>query len=254
MRKYGNPPFTVALLHGGPGGPGGMAPVARGLANTVGVLEPFQTQNSLQGQIDECRDQIIASGSPPVTLIGSSWGAMLALFVAAKYPEIVRKLILIGCGTFDAKNSAKVEAKRRKRLSKEKLLRYEALLKDHEKRFKELPELFFDTDVYDPLTTNLEIVDIQYEIFSRVWPDFVSLREQEGLLSKEFSKIIAPTVVIHGDYDPHPIEGIRPFLEGCLKKVHFHILPKCGHYPWIERHAKKVFFDLLIEELNVTGE
>ena len=29
LRKYGKPPFNVAVIHGGPGVPGEMAPVAR---------------------------------------------------------------------------------------------------------------------------------------------------------------------------------------------------------------------------------
>ncbi len=43
IRKYGNPPFSVAVIHGGPGAPGEMAPVARELSSRWGVLEPLQT-------------------------------------------------------------------------------------------------------------------------------------------------------------------------------------------------------------------
>ena len=43
LRTYGMPPFDVAVLHGGPGTAGGMAPLARELALRHGVLEPLQT-------------------------------------------------------------------------------------------------------------------------------------------------------------------------------------------------------------------
>ncbi len=47
LRKYGNPPFIAALIHGGPGSPGEMAPVARELSTGRGILEPLQTAATL---------------------------------------------------------------------------------------------------------------------------------------------------------------------------------------------------------------
>ena len=38
FRQYGKPPYTVAVVHGGPGMPGHIAPVARDLARDCGVL------------------------------------------------------------------------------------------------------------------------------------------------------------------------------------------------------------------------
>lgn len=44
LRTYGQAPFKGAVLHGGPGAPGEMAPVAKELARFCGVLEPLQTK------------------------------------------------------------------------------------------------------------------------------------------------------------------------------------------------------------------
>lgn len=49
LRIYGQSPFTLAVIHGGPGAGGEMAPVARELASARGVLEPIQTATSLEG-------------------------------------------------------------------------------------------------------------------------------------------------------------------------------------------------------------
>ena len=68
VRKYGEPPFTVAVLHGGPGAPGYMAPVARELAQTVGVLEPLQSRQSLDEQVEELKDQLVENADGPATL------------------------------------------------------------------------------------------------------------------------------------------------------------------------------------------
>ena len=55
VRTYGKAPFTVAVIHGGSGAAGEMAPVARELAYDWGVLEPIQTATSLHGQVEELR-------------------------------------------------------------------------------------------------------------------------------------------------------------------------------------------------------
>src|SRR5258708_29599404 len=103
LRIYGQSPFTVAVLHGGPGAPGTMAPVARELATEWGVLEPLQTADSLDGQVEELRAVLDEHADLPVTLIGSYWRAMLGYIVAARYPAHVRKLILVGTGLCEAR-------------------------------------------------------------------------------------------------------------------------------------------------------
>lgn len=55
LRKYGNAPFNVALVHGGPGAGGEMAPIARELEAIYGVLETIQTAVSLEEQVEELK-------------------------------------------------------------------------------------------------------------------------------------------------------------------------------------------------------
>lgn len=237
-----------------------MAPVARELARATGVLEPLQTEDTLQGQIDELRDQLPAHAALPVVLIGSSWGAVLALFLAARHTGMVAKLILVGSAVFDAASSAKIEDRRLARLTEENRRRYRniremlkrAAAGDRNHLMMEWGRLLDESDTYDPITRDLEVMEVQYDVHTSVWADFVALRDRPGYLKNEFRKIDQPTVVIHGEYDPHPLEGIRPFLEDCLGTVRFYILPECGHYPWIERHARTRFFDILRDEIGPT--
>lgn len=90
IHKYGNPPFTVAVIHGGPGAVGEMEPVARALSSSFGVLEPWQTANTVDGQVEELRESLECYTDDPCTLIGHSWGAWLAFLLAAKYPMLVQ--------------------------------------------------------------------------------------------------------------------------------------------------------------------
>jgi hypothetical protein len=47
LRKHGKQPFLVVVIHGGPGAPGEMYPVARRLSKTTGVLESLQSKSSI---------------------------------------------------------------------------------------------------------------------------------------------------------------------------------------------------------------
>jgi len=256
-RIYGQEPFNVAVLHGGPGAPGYMAPVARELSKSVGVIEPLQSEDSLHDQITELSKQLTEHTNSPIILIGSSWGAVLALFLAAREKQLVSKLILVGPAVFDKESSSKIEGIRLNRFSDKQRYRYNEIIKtmetasskEKESLFNEWGEILNSSDMFDSTTTDLEVIETQPDLFKKVWSDFVSLRDQPDLLKTEFAKIVAPVTVIHGEYDPHPIEGIRPFLESCIKNIDFYTLSQCGHYPWIERHAKDKFYEILRLEL-----
>ncbi len=107
LRKYGKAPFGVAVVHGGPGAGGEMAPVARELATDMGILEPIQTAVSLEGQVEELKTVLENNGDLPVTLVGFSWGAWLSFIVAARYPAIIKKVILVGSGPYGEMYAAK---------------------------------------------------------------------------------------------------------------------------------------------------
>ncbi len=72
---------------------------------------------------------------------------------------------------------------------------------------------------------------------------------QTGKLLDIVAKIRCPVVAIHGDYDPHPAEGVRGPLSSILKDFRLILLEKCGHKPWIEREAKETFYEILNKEL-----
>jgi pimeloyl-ACP methyl ester carboxylesterase len=257
VRTYGRAPFAVAVLHGGPGAPGYMAPVARELAASFGALEPLQTRDSLTGQIEELSEQLANHADLPATVIGHSWGAILSLFLAAEHKQLVKKLILVGSGVFDARMSAKIAARRRELLTREQLQRLDQIeralkdetLENRNKLFAEWGSVLSAADMYDPIEAKDETLEVQAELHQKVWSEYELLRDRPGELHRRFSTVEVPALVIHGQQDPHPLEGIRPFLESCLSDVRFEILPYCGHYPWLERQARRRFFELIRREL-----
>ena len=256
LRTYGVPPFKVAVLHGGPGAPGQMAPVARRLSSRRGVLEPLQTKHSIDGQVEELRLILEANSLIPVTLIGFSWGAMLGFIFTAKHQIYVNKLILVGSGVYDNNSVEEIQEKRLSRLEEGE--RQEALrlimalsspaARDKNRLLGRLGKLLTKADTFDPLTLETEVLDIQYDIFSSVWKEVVDLRER-GIFLKLGNDIECPVVAIHGDYDPHPAEAINRSLLSVLRDFKFVLLKNCGHVPWIEKEAQKIFYEVLEREL-----
>jgi pimeloyl-ACP methyl ester carboxylesterase len=256
-RTYGKAPFNVAVIHGGPGAAGEMAPVARELSSDWGVLEPLQTEASVEGQIQELRTILERNADLPIFLIGFSWGAWLSYMVTALYPSLVRKLILVGSGPFEEKYASGIEKTRLGRLSAEERKEIEYLYeilddptaRDKKKAFSRFGALFSKADAYDPITD--ESVPIEYEpdIFQSVWTEAAKLR-RNGELLQLGKHIECPVVAIHGDYDPHPAEGVRRPLSSILKNFRFILLQHCGHKPWIERQVKDEFYKILKEELH----
>jgi pimeloyl-ACP methyl ester carboxylesterase len=255
FRKYGKTPFSVAVIHGGPGAGGEMAPVARELASGCGVLEPIQTATSLKGQLEELKTVLEKNADLPVILIGFSWGAWLSFIFAAKNHEFVKKLILIGSGPYEEKYAAEIFKTRLKRLSKMERTEAESLMevlknpthKSRKSNFIRLGALFSKTDTYAPAAGECEPIDFRADIFHSVWKDGAELRKS-GRLLEIVRHIRCPVVAIHGDYDPHPAKGVQKPLNALLKNFQFIMLRRCGHKPWVEREAKEEFFRILKKE------
>ncbi len=251
-RFYGKSPYTVVVLHGGPGAQGSMGYVAQALGKTYGVLEPMQHAHTVQGQVDELHGAISVNTNEPITLIGSSWGAWLGWWYAAQHPEHVKRLILVGSGPFEAHYAQGMDATRYSRLTPDEQDEVQALqaqfndpdLTDKTMLFARFGELFGKADTFDPISLDSPPTELDMDAFNTVWPEAASMRKNGELLA-DAGKIQLPVVAIHGDYDPHPWQGVKEPLSNKLNDFTFHLLTNCGHEPWKEREAQKEFFQLL---------
>jgi pimeloyl-ACP methyl ester carboxylesterase len=249
LRTYGNPPFSVALVHGG-----------RRLSDRFGVLEPIQTATSLPGQVTELSAMLKDFTTTPLTLLGYSWGAWLSWMVAAQYPGLVRKLILVSSGPFEEQYVAILKQNREMRLTQAESLEFARLVEqlaspdtpEKDDLLAGLGLLADKTDMYDPLPVDVQPddeVELNGRIFHSVWNEADEMR-RTGRLLELAEKIACPVVAIHGDYDPHPAEGVRLPLAARLKDFKFILLEHCGHTPWHERQAQLRFYQHLYGELE----
>jgi pimeloyl-ACP methyl ester carboxylesterase len=234
-----------------------MAPVARELSADWSVLEPLQTAASLEGQVEELREILEKHAELPVTLVGSSWGAMLSYLSAARYPALVKKVILIGSAVFEERYAANIQETRLNRLCEKERVEVHSLIEslndpsvmDKSVPLARLGALFTKADAYNPLTLDSEVFEVKYHIHKNVWDEAQDLR-RSGKLLELGKQIQCPVMAIHGDYDPHPPEGIQKPLSAVIKSFRFILLENCGHLPWIEMEARDKFYELLREELR----
>lgn len=117
---------------------------------------------------------------------------------------------------------------------------------------KKLGEFVAKTDNYYTFnipTDESDFIQADGELYGSIWNEAAAMRES-GELLEQASRITCPVVAIHGDYDPHPADGVKLPLEGRLPDFTFYLLEKCGHSPWKERYATKRFYEILKEEIT----
>ncbi|MTI68002.1 MAG: alpha/beta hydrolase [Firmicutes bacterium] len=256
LRIYGDKPYEVLVIHGGPGAPGSVAPVARVLSKKFGVIEPFQTEDSIEGQINELVTVIKKNCNKPITLIGHSWGAWLSYIFASIYSKYVKKLILVSSGPFETKYIDTLNRTRFNRFSEEEKRKvkelgetfYNSDTKNLTKVFKKLGSIMTKVDSYKPIAYEDEIVKYQPKIFMKIMSEISKLRENGELLDMG-KNIECPVILIHGDYDPHPYCGVKKPLSRVIENYNFNLLDKCGHNPWNELYAKDKFYEILFNEI-----
>lgn len=256
-RTHGNAPFNVAVVHGGLGATGEMEPVAAALSSRFGVLEPWQTADTVDGQIEQLKESLESYATGPCTFIGHSWGAWLSFMLAAKYPMLVRKLILVGSAPFEQRFAQDIPETRRNRLGEADQITVDKLIEtlsmpqspEQPEVLSKLGEMISRADAFDPLP-HIDTVTPNAEVFERVWPEAEQLR-RTGALVEMGSQIRCPVVAIHGAYDPHPVDGVRDPLSKPLSDFRMIVLERCGHTPWIERQACDDFYAILNKELEL---
>ena len=190
--------------------------------------------------IDSFRDFMDAIGVEKATLIGNSMGGGLAWSVAARFPERVKKLMLIDCIPPDVLNQVRNDS-------------FRALVAV--KRFPFLLYLVFANRnrdsirwilqecVTDKTLITPETVDRHYQL-SRIqgttWSLYSTFRNAKVALKlKEYlSRIDRPTLLIWGEEDllfpPSVGEGLQRAIAGSTLQV----IEKSGHIPMWETPDK----------------
>jgi pimeloyl-ACP methyl ester carboxylesterase len=148
---------------------------------------------------------------------------MLGLSFAARHPERVAKLVLVGCGTYDEVARA---------------------------QFRDNVAAGLGAyDAISELDDGAAALPFDESGHTETWQDVLRL-QREGSEPQMFSRIAARVLMIHGAQDPHPGPATRDLLRQHIPGLEYVELGRCGHEPWRERHAAEPFLTALGEWLE----
>jgi proline iminopeptidase len=168
-------------------------------------------------------------------LLGYSWGGLLALLYATEFPPHVARLALVSPAPAwrvardeferryaERNNAPALEAERR-------MLRESGLREQDPVAYRQrLFELSVTAYFYDPTRVRqLTPFRVTGRTQSEVWD---SLGDFD--LRPSLRRLDIPAVVLHGDHDVIPVEASRELADAF--DAPFHLLPNCGHVPYIE--------------------
>jgi len=176
------------------------------------------------------------------SLLGHSWGGMLAMAYATQHSGRLDNLVLIGTGgptlefmgPFGDTLAGRATPEERAALAKwnepatmaadpdrarqEQLrIRFPAYFYDREKAAAAWPA--FATVPYAPATFRTLMTDLQREKFD---------------LRAGLAQVRCRTLVVHGRQDPIPASVVYEIREA-MPQLELRFLEKCGHFPWIEQ-------------------
>jgi len=253
IRFHGDHGPPVITLHGGPGAFGGAVRLAQGLSREFRVVEPWQRPSgeiplTVAVHIEDLHNLILSllNGEKPA-LVGSSWGAMLALAYAAQYSDSINATVLVGCGTFDKASRDVIVQRRRQRITD-----YISKHPEHEADLQldmgeQMMKWHSMTDAYEPSADNNELPDSEpfdMQGHTETWQDMVRCQEA-GVYPQSFASVMVPAIMLHGADDPHPGGMTRDTLSQYMPHLEYHEFPRCGHDPEIEKYAKDDFFAMM---------
>lgn len=180
-----------------------------------------------------------------VTLIGHSWGGMLAMEYTSKYPERVKNLILLGTGGPTGKFYAYFSDNITMRLDEDDLIEKAVLDSLKRNNLKAVwPGYFFNRK--RGLETR-EIIDFkkllgQEGIYSFVFKNYLANEEERINRLRNYT---GPVRIIQGRQDPVGESTVYEIKE-ILPQSQIYFIERCGHFPWFENQDQKAeFFDQL---------
>jgi len=254
VRLYGEAPYKIVLVHGGPGAIGSLKGFASELniVSQVGVVEAIQSKYTITELIDELYGQIRNNCTEKVSLIGHSWGAWLVALFAEKYPHLIERIILVGSGPLEDKYVAEIGTRRFENLSEEDSAIFQRLINNQttDEDMAQIPKVFEKSDNYCLEDKDMHKADkTDSQMHNIIWEEATKLRSNGQLLAA-FKRIKNKIVLIQGETDPHPASGITIPLQENGVDCETYILEKCGHSPFMEKYAKEDFYKILLEVIS----
>jgi proline iminopeptidase len=219
----------------------------RGRGKSAANVQPAAV--SIQSEMDDLEALRVFFRLESVALLGHSWGGLLAMEYALRYPERVSRLILLNtapashddCVLFvqerDANDPDAVEQLRalesRPGFAEGDDLEARAVYyRVYFRSTVRSPELL------DGLIENLRVGWTKESVLNaraigdRLWHE--TYESSEYNLLPALTELRIPTLVLHGDYDFVPVACAAHIAEA-IPETRLVVLQDCGHFSYIER-------------------
>jgi proline iminopeptidase len=248
-RTVGSGP-AVVVLHGGPGAHhdyllphfdalaqgrkllyydqrgGGRSPVERDVA--VGWREHVGDLDALIAHWDLA----------PATVLGYSWGGLLALLHAATYPERVGRLALVSPAPASPEHRAEFQRRFAERMAHPHVAGARAELQQSDLRQRdpgEYRQRAFELSVAGYFKDPSHAQDLTpFRVTGRTQQAVWESVAQSDLRTEltELCDLSIPALVVHGRHDPIPLETAE-HVAGCLG-ARLEVFEEAGHVPYVE--------------------
>lgn len=176
-------------------------------------------------------------------ILGQSYGGVIALSYAVKYPEQMGSLLLLESSTVDEESDRIFDNNLNTRLTEKESEKLADLLIRLEKTsskariMKEYFEILFRVYFYnEELRSQLDLTYLTNEMVQKIFITGDNLKARPNLF-EYINQIDCPTLIIHGDYDPIPVEGMKK-IHTIINNSQLTVLNDCGHFAHIEKTEK----------------
>lgn len=184
----------------------------------------------------------------PATLLGYSWGALLALLYAATHPDRVGRLALVSPAPLDPEHRAEFQRRFAERMADAKVraarqaLQRSGLRERDEAAYRKRAfELSVAGYFKDPeRARDLTPFRVTGRTQQAVWESLGALDLSAEL--EELCELSIPALVIHGRHDPIPMDAAEEVAD-CLC-AQLELLDDAGHVPYVEE------FDAFVSALD----
>lgn len=240
--------IPILFLHGGPGGEHRyFLPHLEGLSDTFELIfydqrgcgqsdEDTNQNYSIDKEIETLEELRLSLGLDKLNIVGESWGSMLALLYASKYPTHVNKLFLTAAVGATEEGYLKFGELLEDRLTPEDKERLEQLQIQYREGKIAVSEIFKVIDpyyLYSPdnvvkktkTKSNAEVNRILgAEIINKY-----SINLNLDVLSK------APIMIAQGDHDIITPSHLEDLMLRHLPHTKLKVIENCGHWTVIEK-------------------
>lgn len=209
-----------------------------------GLSEEFKEDQpiTIETMIEDLEGVRKEFGIDKINLVGQSWGAVIAFNYIFKYPDRVKKLILLEPAPGSNEYIQQVQQTIMSRLRKDEIERLVKIsqmpeLRSDTKLFNEFMNIRMKTYFFDSSFAKKK--NFSYFNSDRIKKFFASSAAfgpylMNYSLYDKMKSINCPTLIIHGDYDVIPTEAIERMGKE-IKNAEVHIVKDCGHFVHIEK-------------------